>query len=101
MGKCVEDLFVEAADGKQARYAEACADRCDGTHERMCRALHPMVVQLRAGLCGWEQSFGALLVPSCGCGLHDRKNGYAAQALAFYVAVLFARGFSCNEACPL
>ena len=42
-----------------------------------------MVVQLRAGLCGWAQSFGALLVPSCGCGLHDRKNEYAAQAPAF------------------
>ena len=27
MGKCVEDLFVEAADGKQALYAEACADQ--------------------------------------------------------------------------
>ena len=27
MDKCVEDLFVEAVDGKQARYAVACADQ--------------------------------------------------------------------------
>ena len=27
MGKCVEDYFVEATDGKHARYAEACADQ--------------------------------------------------------------------------
>ena len=29
MGKCVEEYFVEAADRKHARYAEACADQDD------------------------------------------------------------------------